>query len=112
MLTAYDCFHTGINAMRNARDVIAFCTEEATRKEYLFIRKYLNVHELVAVGIRRKVLDPKLCYFYWADTLMNNYADAKPVLDFLAKREKNKYTHADLHNLNARWVTRKAKAAG
>jgi hypothetical protein len=88
MLTAYDYFHNGIAALKAASNAETFCTssDEQTRKHYLSIRKYLNVHELVAVGIREEVLDPEVCYSYWGDTLTNNYSDAKPVLEFLAKR--------------------------
>jgi hypothetical protein len=112
MLTAFDKFHAGIQAMRKASSAEAFCTSEdkETREHYFCIRKYLNIHELIAVGLREEVLDADVCYFYWGDTLTNHYSDAKPVLDFLAKREKNKYTYADLHALNTKWVGRKAKA--
>lgn len=112
MLTAYDNFHKGIIAMGKAPDIGTFCTAEATREQYLCIRKYLNVHELVAVGIREKVLDPEVCYHYWGDTLTNNYSDARPVLDFIRKRPRNKYTYADLENLNAEWAKRKKDASG
>ncbi len=60
MITAYDHFHDGIAAMRKAPSAESFCTSEQTRKPYLSIRKYLNVHELVAVGIREEVLDPEV----------------------------------------------------
>lgn len=65
MIAAYDHFHDGIAAMGSAPSAEAFCTSEHTRKHYLSIRKYLNVHELVAVGIREEVLDPEVCYSYW-----------------------------------------------
>jgi len=96
--------------MKTAPSVESFCTssDEQTRKHYLSIRKYLNVHELVAVGIREEVLDPEVCYSYWCDALANNYSDAKPVLDFLAGRDKNKYTYSDLHKLYAEWEKRRA----
>lgn len=111
MLTAYDNFHRGVIAMGKAPDVATFCTSAATRDEYLSIRKYLNVHELVAVGIKEQVLDPDVCYSYWGDTLTSNFNEAKPVLDFLRTRPKNKYTYVDLQKLNAEWVARKATAA-
>ncbi|MHC2519015.1 DUF4760 domain-containing protein [Bradyrhizobium diazoefficiens] len=109
MLTAYDNFHAGINEMKKATSIEAFCTSDETRPQYLYIRKYLNVHELVAVGIREEVLDPEVCYSYWGDTLMNGYGDAKPVLDYVRNRPKNKYTYSDLEELNAKWSMRKAK---
>ena len=112
MLTAYDNFHKGVTAMGKAPDIKAFCSSEGTRESYLWIRKYLNVHELVAVGIKEEVLDPNVCYFYWGDTLTNNVNDAKPVLEFLKTRPKNKYTYADLQKLNTDWAARKQNAAG
>ena len=83
MLTAYDNFHLGINEMKNARNIQGFCTYKKTRQSYLSIRKYLNVHELVAVGIYEEVLDPDVCYSYWGDALLNGYSDAEPVLNYV-----------------------------
>jgi hypothetical protein len=110
MLNAYDHFHDGIAEMKKANTIQEFCTAERTRKQYLYVRKYLNVHELIAVGIEKKVLDHDLCYMYWGDALMNGYSDAKPVLDFLAARPKNKYTYSELRRLNTDWVKRKENA--
>jgi hypothetical protein len=62
MLTAYDNFHAGIIEMKKVTSVEEFCTSELTRPHYLWIRKYLNVHELIAVGIRENVLDSNVCY--------------------------------------------------
>jgi hypothetical protein len=36
--------------------------DKDVRKHYFSVRKYLNVHELVAVGIRRKILNEKICF--------------------------------------------------
>jgi Domain of unknown function (DUF4760) len=111
MLTAYDNFHAGIIEMRKATSVEEFCSSELTRTHYLWIRKYLNVHELIAVGIRENVLDRNVCYSYWADTLTNGCSDANQVLDFVRNRPKNKYTYSDLAALNTEWLKRKNKAS-
>ncbi|WP_338696699.1 hypothetical protein V5279_09495 [Bradyrhizobium sp. 26S5] len=52
--------------MKEASSAESFCTspDEQARKHHLSIRKYLNVDELVAVGIREEVLDPEVCYSY------------------------------------------------
>jgi hypothetical protein len=110
MLTAYDNFHAGIIEMEKATSIEEFCTSALTRPQYLWIRKYLNVHELIAVGIRENVLDSNVCYSYWADALTNGCSDASPVLDFVRDRPRNKYTYSDLAALNAKWLTRKKKA--
>lgn len=110
MLTAYDNFHKGIIALSESPNAESFCTSDNTRESYLWVRKYLNVHELIAVGIKERVLDPDVCYAYWGDTMTNNVSDAKPVLDFLKTRPKNKYTYSDLQELNTNWVERKKSA--
>jgi Domain of unknown function (DUF4760) len=112
MITAYDNFHTGIVEMKKAESIEEFCTSELARSHYLAVRKYLNVHELVAVGISEEVLDHDVCYAYWGDTLMNGYSDAMPVLQYVRNRPKNKYTYSDLEKFNAGWVKRKKEARG
>jgi hypothetical protein len=112
MIVAYDNFHTGLEEMRKAATIADFCTSAAARDHYLSIRKYLNVHELIAVGIIKKVLDGDVCYKYWADTLTNGYRDAKPVIDYVRTRPKNKYTYSELDTINQRWLERMAKATG
>jgi hypothetical protein len=112
MTEAYDKFHAGLDKMRNAKSVEEFCTAEALRPDYLAIRKYLNVHELVSVGIRKKVLDETVCNAYWADALTNGYRDAKPVLDYVRNRPRNKYTYSDLEQMNSKWLQQMKRKAG
>jgi len=112
MIVAYDCFHAGLNEMKKAKNIEEFCKSDPSRPHYLAIRKYLNIHELIAVGIKENVLDETVCYEYWADTLTNGYSDAKPVIDYVRNRPKNKYTYSELEALNLGWLERKNKAAG
>jgi hypothetical protein len=52
------------------------------------------------------------CYDFWADTLMNGYRDAKPLIDFIRTRPKNELTYCELDLLFLRWsaVVQKANA--
>jgi hypothetical protein len=109
MIEAYDRFHTAINEMRNVKDMKEFCTSDASHNHYLAIRKYLNVHELIAVGIGKKVLDRNVCYHFWCDTLTNGYRDAQTVLDYVRSRPGNKHTYSDLVSLNDEWLRQMAK---
>jgi hypothetical protein len=109
MILAYDSFHTAVREMNKAKTIEEFCTIDAFHSHYLAIRKYLNVHELIAVGIQKKVLDHDVCYAYWSDTLTNGYRDAKQVIDYVRNRPKNKYTYDDLESLNATWRERMNK---
>jgi hypothetical protein len=100
MIAAYDSFHAGLNRLRELNNVELFCTAVEDRPHYLAIRKYLNIHELIAVGIKKEVLDEDVCYHYWCDTLTNGFRDAQAVIDYVRNRPKNKYTYSDLRALN------------
>jgi hypothetical protein len=110
MVDSYDNFHKGLAAMRSASSPADFCTSEATRKQYYWVRKYLNVHELVAVGLKEKVLDYDTCYIYWGDILVNNCNDARPILDYVRSRPRNAFTYVDLETLNADWKVKRERA--
>jgi hypothetical protein len=104
MIEAYERFNTGIAAMSTTGNIEEFCKSE--NPHYLAIRKYLNVHELIAVGIKHEVLDKDVCYHYWCDTLTNGYRNAKPLIEYLLSRPENKYTYSDLRRLNFDWLKR------
>ena len=71
---------------------------------YKVVESYLNIHELLAVGIRHEVLDEMICFHYWADALLAHYKDAKPVIDMVRREPGNLSSYAELENLNARWI--------
>jgi hypothetical protein len=52
-LDAYDDFWSGIETIKKM-PINDFCTSSdlEVRKYYFAVRKYLNVHELVAIGIK------------------------------------------------------------
>lgn len=110
MLDAYDKFHDAIGVMQNASSPAEFCTSKETRKEYFSIRKYLNIHELVAVGIKQKVLDKTFAYTYWGDVLVSNCNVARPVLDYVRSRPRNAFTYVDLEKLNNAWKKKTERA--
>lgn len=109
MIEAYENFHKGIAAMRATTPLGDFFTSPP-REEYLWVRKYLNIHELVAVGIKEKVLDHDTCYTYWGDVLVHNCTDARPVLDYVRNRPRNIFTYVELEALYAEWTKKKERA--
>jgi hypothetical protein len=55
--------------------------EESNEKIYLSILKYLNVHELVAVGIKNRVFDVDVCFNFWGDVLVQHADETAAVID-------------------------------
>lgn len=80
---------------------------EATQKEaYANIKKYLNLHELIAVGIQRDVFDDYVCFDYWADELFRVWQDGRPFIDYMRSLPGTKHTFSDLIRLHNRWLLR------
>lgn len=79
---------------------------------YYVIRKYLNIHELMSVGIDQDVLDDHVCYYYWADELIRDYESAEKFITELRKvpSEATQYTYSDLEKTYSRWKKRRAWA--
>src|SRR5262245_48539538 len=65
-LDAYDDFWTGVRLMKTV-PIDDFCNsaELDVRKHYFAVRRYLNVHELIAVGIKNRMFDHRTCYDFW-----------------------------------------------
>src|SRR4051812_29120126 len=63
-----DLFHGLQTAVRKVDGLPTLEGFELT-SEYKTILKCLNIHELLAVGIRDKIFDEKICYNYWSDIL-------------------------------------------
>jgi predicted transcriptional regulator len=55
--------------------------EDTNEDDYRKILRYLNIHELIAVGIKNRVFDGDVCYNYWSDELVRHANDAKAVID-------------------------------
>jgi hypothetical protein len=80
-----------------------FCTIELARKHYFAVRKYLNVHELIAVGIKDGMFDDRICYDFWSHILIRCVEAARPVLDYLRQRPDHEATYIELESLYVRW---------
>ena len=110
MLVAYDNFLKAIHALKISNSPEVFCTYEKTTEDYLAIRKYLNVFELIAVGIKNDIFDDDICFEFFGAILTYSYSECKPVVDYIRTRPRNRYTYTQLDELHADWSRRIAKA--
>jgi hypothetical protein len=76
--------------------------------EYQTVRAYLNIHELVAVGVNTGVLDNKVCYEFWSDELMDAFQSGKPLIEHIRKLG-SPLSYCDLEKLNKKWVEQDKK---
>jgi hypothetical protein len=77
--------------------------------EYQYVRTYLNIHELIAVAINKKVFDDDVCYHFWSDTLVRHCNEADAVFRLLRRSPEAHATYHDLKILFARWSDRRRK---
>lgn len=112
MIAAYDKFWAGILKMRTM-DVTAFCTseDEEIRQQYFAVRQYLNIHELVAVGIKNGMFDKNTCYDFWSGVLLRSVEEGRPVIDFIRARAGREQTYEEMLRLYQEWKARERKEA-
>ena len=112
LVDAYDEFWTGIRYM-DTMSIQDFCTSENAnvRKHYFAVRKYLNVHELIAVGIKTGMFDNRTCYDFWSRILIRCVERAQPVLEHLRERPGHEATYIELERLYVKWKRLEKKLA-
>jgi hypothetical protein len=92
MLTAYNTYVTSKAAMNSYSDMREFCQTE----HYDHVRAYLNILELMAVGVHHKTFDQRICYAYWCDFIRDAVTDCQPLLEYLRKLPSGGFSYGDL----------------
>jgi hypothetical protein len=62
----------------------------ANTDHYWAIRNYLNLHELLAVGVLKAVFDKKVCYDFWSGELVLAYIEALPLIKYVQAQKNSK----------------------
>lgn len=94
MLAAYSGYTAALKKLEETNSIDDF----SSTPEYQSIRTYLDVNELISIGISRKVFDERVCYGFWYTILTTACRDAAKVIDH-ARRKPN-------GERNARWTGR------
>lgn len=106
LLSAHKKYRTGVEVLEahlaDGKTLEAF-TET---KEYDDIRDYLNVHELLAVGIHRNVLDDTVSFDFWHRELMRACTKTANLIAHIQTLPGNQKTYVDLVALCQRWEDR------
>ena len=100
MLLAYRKFLDGVEQLGKATSIKEFSKTEP----YTDIRTYLNVHELMAVGIHNKIFDQRICYEFWVDEVDRAYRDTNQLINYVRSEPGCGETYTDLIQLHRRWM--------
>jgi hypothetical protein len=79
----------------------------AETQNYWAIRNYLNLHELLAVGVSKAIFDEEVCYDFWSGELVLAYIDALPLIKYVQARKNSKNVYVELEKLAERWRKRR-----
>lgn len=99
MLAAYNIYVASKAQIAQYSDLKAFCAT----KEYDHVRAYLNVLELMAVGVHNNTFDERIWYAYWGDFIRGAVHDCQPLLDHLRSLPSGNFSYGDIVRLERRW---------
>ena len=79
-------------------------------QEYHDIRAFLNICDLIAVGINEGAFSDRVSSAYWGDVLPDSYRDAEPLIKQIRSTpgEGTAHTYADLEKLCKKWSSKEA----
>src|SRR6266566_3558635 len=80
----------------------------ANSEGYWAIRDYLNLHELMAVGLLNGIFDDDVCFDFWSGELVRAYEDSLPLLKYVQKQKHGENMYAELTKIAKRWNKRKS----
>jgi hypothetical protein len=84
--------------------------------DYRGFRAFLNICELIAVGIKGGAFSESISYAYWGDVIPESYQTAKQLINCIRNTpgEGSRYTYVELEELAKEWEEKemiaKAKA--
>jgi len=85
---------------------------DLTKSDYEDIRAFLNICELIAVGVNKGAFSKSVSEAYWGDVIPNAYQTAKQLINSIRNTpgEGSRYTYVNLEKLAKRWAKRTRKA--
>jgi uncharacterized protein DUF4760 len=101
MVEVYKKFETAIRAL-HGQPMATF----ADTPGYSEIRRFLDIQELLAVGIYNKIFDHRICYHYWADATCDAYRGAKPVIDYARNQIGTDKSYEQMCRLSTLWSSK------
>jgi len=85
--------------------------EFSKSKDYQQVRAFLNICELIAVGINEGAFSERVSLAYWGDVLPYAYKASLPVIEHVRKSsgDSSALTYIDLENICKRWINDTSK---
>ena len=112
MVEAYAAFQVALTAWqaheKEGNPIEGFLRNSAGAytTAYRDITSYLNIHALVAVGIKNKVFDHEVCYNFWSDALVRHTDKTRTLIEYEVASDGGAAAYLELRTLSAKWKRR------
>jgi hypothetical protein len=108
-LDAHAEYLDGVAEMKKHLGEHKACEGFVGSDSYRKIRAYLNLHELMAVGINQNVFDDEVCYDFWKGELLRAYSATRALIKCIQEQPDEKYTYIELTKVAERWTKGRTK---
>jgi Domain of unknown function (DUF4760) len=106
LLDLYEAFQTNIKRINEFVKDDTSIEELVKQDGYGTIRTYLNIHELIAVGIKNNVFDRKVSYHFWSAILVSHHKAASRLIEFSWKDPEEASAYIQLTRLSKKWESK------
>jgi hypothetical protein len=77
--------------------------------DYWAIRDYLNLHELVSVGILNQVFDDRVCYDFWSGEMRRAYEKAIALIRQVQNQKGQEGTYSEMLKVARDWADKRKR---
>jgi hypothetical protein len=101
MLTAYRDYVAGLSASKKYQDIDQFEKNDPT--SYMAVRMYLDVNELICIGINHGAFDQRVCYGFWYNILNKARSEGADIINHARQPADGGHTYDHILSVSDRW---------
>jgi Domain of unknown function (DUF4760) len=102
MVKAFRAYEDGLDKAKQFGDISQF--QHAEKESYSAVRTYLDINELICIGINSEAFDQRVCYGFWHGILNKAGTEGAAIIEHarnLPDGGKRRYEH--ILKVNERW---------
>jgi hypothetical protein len=108
-LSLYDRFAKAVGVLEEHQQSNLNLETFVNTESYWDIRGFLNLNELMGVGINKAVLDEDVCYDFWSGELRRAYEKTKVLIEHIQGMPRERFTYIELVAVSQKWTNRDKK---
>jgi len=101
MNAAYREYVEGLKLSKGYPDIDEF--EQEQPDKYMAVRTYLDVNELICIGINQRAFDQRVCYGFWYNVLNKARTEGAAIISHARKQADGGHTYDHILSVCERW---------